>query len=261
MNRRSSFRAGPGAGGVAVAFVAFAALTACSSDQSPGDGGSDTTLTVLAASSLTDAFPEIGETFAEQHDGVEVQFSFAGSQELVAQADSGAPADVLALAGTSSLEVLEQPVGDAVDFARNRLTIIVPEGNPANVQSIDDLADPDVKVALAAPEVPAGGYALEALENAGLEVTPVSEESEVKAVVTRVAVGGADAGIVYVTDATASEADIEAIPIPASVNVVATYPAVSLVDSENAEVADDFVQFLLSDQAQKILNGHGFESP
>ena len=245
----------------AVTFVAITALAACSSDDTTSDGAADTTLTVLAASSLTDAFPEIGDAFADQHDGVEVQFSFAGSQELVAQADSGAPADVLALAGASSLEVLEQATSDAVDFAKNRLTIIVPEGNPAGVQSIDDLADPDVKVALAAPEVPAGGYALEVFENADITVTPVSEESEVKAVVTRVAVGGADAGVVYVTDATASEADVEEIPIPDAVNVIATYPAVSLVDSENAEVADDFVQFLLSDQAQQILNDYGFESP
>ena len=245
----------------AVTFVAITALAACSSDDTTSDGAADTTLTVLAASSLTDAFPEIGDAFADQHDGVEVKFSFAGSQELVAQAGSGAPADVLALAGASSLEVLEQAASDAVDFAKNRLTIIVPEGNPADVQSIDDLADPDVKVALAAPEVPAGGYALEVFKNADITVTPVSEESEVKAVVTRVAVGGADAGVVYVTDATASEADVEEIPIPDAVNVIATYPAVSLVDSENAEVADDFVQFLLSDQAQQILNDYGFESP
>ena len=256
MIRSRTFRA------LVAASVVVVGLTACGSDDGTGaEGDTDTTLTVLAASSLTDAFPEIGDAFAAQHDGVDVQFSFAGSQELVAQADSGAPADVLALAGASSLEALELPSSDVVDFAKNRLTIIVPAGNPADVQGIEDLADPDVKVALAAPEVPAGGYALEVFKNADIEVTPVSEESEVKAVVTRVAVGGADAGVVYVTDAMASDADIDEIPIPAAVNVIATYPAASLTDSDNAELAADFVQFLLTDEAQEILNDYGFESP
>jgi molybdate transport system substrate-binding protein len=236
-------------------------MTACGSDNSGSGGSSDTTLTVLAASSLTDAFPEIGDAFSNDNDGVDVQFSFAGSQELVAQADSGLPADVLALAGGSSLEALDIPASDTVDFAKNRLTIIVPQGNPKNVDSIDDLADPDVKVALAGPDVPAGAYALEAFKNAGITVDPISEETEVKAVVTRVAVGGADAGVVYVTDAKASDADIEEVPIPAAVNVIATYPAVSLTDSDNSNLAAQFVQFLVSEQAQHILNDYGFESP
>jgi molybdate transport system substrate-binding protein len=236
-------------------------MTACGSDNSGSGGSSDTTLTVLAASSLTDAFPEIGDAFSNDNDGVDVQFSFAGSQELVAQADSGLPADVLALAGGSSLEALDIPASDTVDFAKNRLTIIVPQGNPKNVDSIDDLSDPDVKVALAGPDVPAGAYALEAFKNAGITVDPISEETEVKAVVTRVAVGGADAGVVYVTDAKASDADIEEVPIPAAVNVIATYPAVSLTDSDNSNLAAQFVQFLVSEQAQHILNDYGFESP
>jgi molybdate transport system substrate-binding protein len=236
-------------------------MTACGSDNSGSGGSSDTTLTVLAASSLTDAFPEIGDAFSNDNDGVDVQFSFAGSQELVAQADSGLPADVLALAGGSSLEALDIPASDTVDLAKNRLTIIVPQGNPKNVDSIDDLADPDVKVALAGPDVPAGAYALEAFKNAGITVDPISEETEVKAVVTRVAVGGADAGVVYVTDAKASDADIEEVPIPAAVNVIATYPAVSLTDSDNSNLAAQFVQFLVSEQAQHILNDYGFESP
>jgi molybdate transport system substrate-binding protein len=246
----------------AAALVSAIALAGCSANgSSPASSDSDTTLTVLAASSLTDAFPQIGDAFSATHDGVDVRFSFAGSQELVAQADSGTPADVLALAGASSLEALELSASDTVDFAKNRLTIIVPQGNPADVKNIDDLADPDVKVALAGPEVPAGGYALEVFKNAGIAVDPVSEETEVKAVVTRVAVGGADAGLVYVTDAMASDAAIEEVPIPAAVDVVATYLAVTLTDSANADLADQFVQFLTTDEAQRILNDYGFESP
>ena len=246
---------------VVAALVSGTALAGCSNDSSSGTSGSDTTLTVLAASSLTDALPKIGDAFSATHDDVDVQFSFAGSQELVAQADNGAPADVLALAGPSSLEALDLPASNAVDFAKNRLTIIVPKGNPAHVTSIEDLADPNVKVALAGPEVPAGAYALEAFKNAGISVDPVSEETDVKAVVTRVAVGGADAGVVYVTDATAADAGIEDVAIPRALNVIATYPAVSLTDSENAELAADFVRFLVSDDAQQILNDYGFESP
>ncbi|MFL6179196.1 MAG: molybdate ABC transporter substrate-binding protein, partial [Actinomycetes bacterium] len=241
--------------------VSGTALAGCSSDSSSSTSASDTTLTVLAASSLTDAFPQIGDAFSAAHDGVDVEFSFAGSQELVAQADNAAPADVLALAGPSSLQALDLPASDTVDFAKNRLTIIVPKGNPAHVTSIEDLANPDVKVALAGPEVPAGAYALEAFKNAGISVDPVSEETDVKAVVTRVAVGGADAGVVYVTDAMAANADIEEIPIPRATNVIATYPAVSLTDSENAELAREFVRYLVGDDAQQILSDYGFESP
>lgn len=229
-------------------------VTGCS-----GDGTEDaSTLTVLAASSLTDAFPEIGDAFSAQHEGVDVRFSFAGSQELVAQAGSGAPADVLALAGTGSLDTLESATSDPVVFARNELTIIVPAGNPADVDSIEDLAATDVKVALAGPEVPAGTYAAEAFDKAQITVEPVSEETEVKAVVTRVAVGGADAGVVYVTDASASDADIESISIPAKYNVVASYPAVSLRTSGQSGLAEEFVQFLTGDQAQQILESYGF---
>jgi molybdate transport system substrate-binding protein len=236
-------------------------ISGCSASDTESNGEATTTLTVLAASSLTEAFPEIGAAFSDSHPSAEVRFSFAGSQELVAQADSGAPADVLALAGTGNLEALETSAGQPVTFARNRLTIIVPTGNPADVESISDLADPDVKVALAGPEVPAGAYALEAFDKANIDVDPVSEETDVKAVVTRVAVGGADAGVVYVTDALASDAAIESVPIPGRYNVIATYPSVSLATSENADLAQEFTAFLVDDQAQQILIDYGFESP
>lgn len=237
------------------------AVSGCTATESTSGREPTTTLTVLAASSLTDAFPEIGAAFSDEHPDAEVRFSFAGSQELVAQADSGAPADVLALAGSGSLDVLEASSSEPVTFARNRLTIIVPASNPAGVESISDLANPAVKVALAGPEVPAGAYALEAFGKAGVVVDPVSEETEVKAVVTRVAFGGADAGVVYVTDALASDAQIETVPIPERYNVIATYPAVSLDTSPNADLAQEFSDFLTTDTAQQILSGYGFESP
>jgi molybdate transport system substrate-binding protein len=243
---------------LALLAVALLALAGCGSG-SAGDRADQ--LTVLAASSLTETFPEIGQAFEEAHPGASVRLSFAGSQELVAQADGGAPADVLALAGTGSLEALSTGTGDPVVFAHNQLTIIVPPGNPAGIHGLADLADPDVKVALAGPEVPAGAYAREMFDDAGLTVTPVSEEVDVKSVVTRVSVGGADAGVVYVTDADAAGDQVELVPIPDRWNVVATYPAVTLDASGDAALAAQFVQFLLGDQAQQILLDHGFTGP
>lgn len=235
------------------------ALTACSGTDNTSDGAD--TLTVLAAASLTEAFPEIGKAFEDAHSGTSVQFSFAGSQELVAQVDGGSPADVLALAGTGSLDALKAGTGEPVVFAHNLLAIIVPPGNPAGVHTLADLAKPDVKVALAGPDVPAGAYAQEMFANARLHVTPVSEEVDVKAVVTRVAIGGADAGVVYVTDAKAAADQVDMVRVPSRLNVIATYPAVTLDASENADLAAQFVQFLLGDQAQQILREHGFTGP
>ncbi|MEO8106065.1 MAG: molybdate ABC transporter substrate-binding protein, partial [Actinomycetes bacterium] len=205
--------------------------------------------------------PAIGDAFVTTHSNVEVRYSFAGSQELVAQVETGVPADVLTLAGTSTLRTLGEKVGDPVIFARNRLTIIVPTGNSAGVTEIADLADPTVKVALAGPEVPAGIYSAEAFDKAAISVNPVSEESDVRAVITRVSLGGADAGVVYRTDAAATEADIETVPIARRFNVIASYPAVALVDGKNSNLGQEFVDFLTTDEAQKLLNEYGFEAP
>ncbi len=249
---------------LAFALLPLLVLTACSSGGDSSDNDPQmpsTTLTVLAAASLTEVFPDIGSAFTEANPDVTVQFSFAGSQELVAQVDGGAPADVLALAGTSALEPVQDEISEPVAFAGNKLTIIVPPGNPAGVQSMDDLADPSVAVVLAAPEVPAGQYARDILDNAGLVVTPVSEEADVKAVVSRVALGGADAGIVYVTDASAAGDSVESLEIPKRLNVIATYPAVTIDTSTQASAAADFVEFLLSNPAQSELRDAGFLAP
>lgn len=234
---------------------------ACGGSATSPSTSNPTTLTVLAASSLTDVLPEIGAAFTRDHPDADLRYSFAGSQELVAQVQSGVPADVLALAGTSSLPTLDGDIGEPLVFARNRLTIIVPSGNPAAIGAVTDLASPDVKVALAGPEVPAGIYAAEVFQRADISVTPVSEEVDVRAVVTRVALGGADAGIVYRTDAAASDAEIETVPIPDRFNVTATYPAAAVADTETPALTQDFVDFLIGDEAQALLKEYGFEAP
>jgi molybdate transport system substrate-binding protein len=248
--------------GVGAAVVALVALVAgCSSSNDSGSDDSSSSsgtvrLTVAAAASLTEVFPTIGEAFTQANPGTTVQFSFAGSQDIAAQVDAGSPIDAIALAGSASLEAIASKVGTPELFTSNDLVIIVPPGNPKNVRTLADLAD--VRVSLGAPDVPAGQYAREALDAAGVTVTPVSEEQDVKGVVTRVSVGGADAGIVYVTDAKAAGSDVEAVPIPAKVNVVAKYPATTVVASAHAGQAARFVQFLLSDTAQELLRQAGF---
>lgn len=236
--------------------VAVALVAGVSSGCAPAGAASQTTLTVLAASSLTEVFPAIGAAFTAENPRVRVAFSFAGSPDLAAQVDAGAPADVIAVAGTSSLTPISGALGPSTTFTTNALTIIVPPGNPAGVQSLSDLATTDVS--LAAPEVPAGEYARQSLHAAGVTVRPVSEEPDVKSVVSRVTLGGADAGIVYTTDARAAGDSVQLVPIPARFNVVATYPAATLLESASPGDAASFVEFLTSATAQQLLREAGF---
>jgi molybdate transport system substrate-binding protein len=246
----------PGAAlGVAVALLGL--VSGCGSAAGDGSSSVDTvTLTVAAASSLTEVLPRIGEAFTQENPGTTVQFSFASSSDVAAQVDSGSPVDAIAMAGSSSLEAVAEKVGEPELFTSNQLVIIVPPGNPTNVTSLADLAD--LRVSLGAEGVPAGDYAREALAAADVMVTPVSEEVDVKGVVSRVSLGGADAGIVYVTDARAAAGDVDAVPIPAKYNIVAKYPATTVLAGTHAAQARAFVQFLLSDTAQQLLHEAGF---
>jgi molybdate transport system substrate-binding protein len=247
---------------LAIAVLTLVTLTglvagcSSSSDAAAGTSTGTVTLTVAAASSLTEVLPKIGEAFTQREPGTKVQFSFASSSDVAAQVDAGSPIDVIALAGSSSLDAIATKVGTPELFTSNRLVIIVPPGNPKDVQSLADLAD--VRVSLGAGGVPAGDYAREALAAAGVKVTPASLEVDVKGVVSRVAVGGADAGIVYVTDAQAAAGDVDAVPIPTKLNVVAQYPATTVVASTHPDQATAFMQFLLSDTAQQLLREAGF---
>jgi molybdate transport system substrate-binding protein len=215
-------------------------------------------LNVFAAASLTEAFTQTGAGFTAANPGVTVTFNFAGSNDLVAQLQQGAPADVLATADTSTMDKAGDLVADPVPFAANTLVIAVAPGNPLGISSLEDLSRVDVKVVLAAPEVPVGRYAGEILSEAGVDVEPVSLEVTVKGVVTKVALGEADAGIVYATDVTAATGDIEGVAIPDDENVVAVYPLGTVAGSAHADVAAAFVDFVLSAGGQSILADHGF---
>jgi molybdate transport system substrate-binding protein len=217
-------------------------------------------VTVLAAASLTEAFTELGRTFETDHPGVKVTFSFGASSTLAQQALDGAPADLLATADEANLARVVDAGGasDPRVFARNRLSILVGKGNPKGIATLADLADPGVVVVLCAPEVPCGKFGAQVLQKADVTVTPKSLEENVKGVVSKVTLGEADAGLVYVTDARAAGDKAEGVSIPDEQNVIAVYPIGRLKQAGNAEAVLAFRNFVLSPAGQATLAGYGF---
>ena len=229
-----------------------------------GSASNDRELTVAAAASLTAAFTQIGVDFQEET-GVAVVFTFGPSDGLATQIVEGAPVDVFASASPAWMDAISERgpgVRRRTNFARNRLAVIVPTDNPANIHELDDLATDGVQLVLAAEGVPAGDYAREILANAGIAdaalANVVSNEEDVAAVVTKVLTGEADAGIAYVTDVTAEVASrISVVEIPDDVNVIATYPIAVIADSGRPDVAREFVEFVLG-PGQRVLADNGF---
>jgi molybdate transport system substrate-binding protein len=221
-------------------------------------------VTVFAASSLTAAFTEIGDAFMAQNPDAKVTFNFAASSDLVTQIGQGAPADVFASADQSNMKKLTDAGDNATEpvvFATNLLEIIVGPSNPKGITGVADLANANLAVVMCAPEVPCGKYAAQILESAGVTVTPKSLEENVKAVVTKVTLGEADAGIVYETDVTAAGDKAAGVKIPADINVLAEYPIAVTKEAPNAGAAQAFVDFVASDAGQAILASYGFLAP
>ncbi|MFC0600931.1 molybdate ABC transporter substrate-binding protein [Streptomyces palmae] len=235
----------------------------CGSGEDTADGGagSRVRLTVLAASSLSDVFKTAGAAYEKEHPGTKVAFSFAGSQELAAQVRNGAPADALVTADEKTMDGLGADTGKPTVIARNRLVIAVGEGNPEKVRGLGDLAEDGLAVVLAAPEVPVGRYSRQILDKQGIRVKPVSEEPNVRAVLSKVELGEADAGLVYATDADSVPGKVDAVAIPDAQNAVASYPAAALKDSPHGAEAQAFVNWLSGPKAQKILRAAGFQQP
>jgi molybdate transport system substrate-binding protein len=238
-------------------------LAACGGDDSGGGSGagSPAEIKVFAAASLTAAFNELGPQFTAANGGTKVTFNFAGSQALATQIQQGAPADVFASADVPNMDKVKDLVATPQNFAGNLLQIVVEQGNPTGITGLDDLAGKDVKVVLAAEEVPAGKYARQVLDQAGVSVQPVSLEDNVKAVVTKVSLGEADAGIVYVTDVAAGGDKVEGVDIPKEQNVVATYPIATVKASNAQDQAQAFVDLVRSAEGQQVLNKYGFLPP
>lgn len=232
-----------------------------SSSAGATPGQATGTVTVLAAASLTDAFNKIGADLKAGDPGLTTKFSYAGSPTLVQQIQQGAPADVFASADQPNMDRVVkrgQTTGKPQVFAHNRLQIVVPAGNPRKIKSVSDLANPGIKVDVCAPGVPCGTYATTVFNKAGVKVTPVSREDNVKAVVAKVSLGEADAGIVYRTDVQAGGSRVQGVDIPESYNVVAGYPMVQLKTAQNGAGAKAFMDEVMSAQGQQVLEQYGF---
>ena len=248
-------------------------LAGCGDSSGGGDGSATSSpevveLTVSAAASLTEAFGEIGGEFEAANPGTIVTFNFGPSDGLAGQINEGAPVDVFASASPTWMDSVQDDgpgVTGRVDFAQNKLAIVVPAGNPAGIENLDDLTEDGVQLVVAAEGVPVGDYAREVFANAGISeaalANVVSNEEDVKAVITKVQSGDADAGIAYVTDVTPDLAEeLTLIPIPDEVNVIATYPIAVVNGSQEADVAQSFVDYVLGD-GQQILAEYGFLPP
>ena len=224
----------------------------------PGCGSDTERLNVFAAASLGPVMADVEQEFEAANPEVDVVVNLAGSSTLAAQIVAGADAAVFASANVAQIDVVRDGLGlgAATVFATNALVIVVAPGNPLGIADADDLARPDVVVALAAPEVPAGAYALEMLGRAGVEVAPSTLELDVRAVVTRVALGDADAGIAYLTDVV-GRADVASVPVPDDQQVLVEYPVLAIDPS----TGDPFVQILTSEIGRAILRDAGFGTP
>ncbi|MFC0506930.1 molybdate ABC transporter substrate-binding protein [Micromonospora costi] len=255
-----------------VVALAVTGLAGCGGDDpagpQPGGSGGATTvsgnLTVLAAASLTESFTRIGRDFEAAHPGTTVTFSFAGSSALATQINQGAPADVFASAAPATMRTVTDAgngAGSPTTFVRNQLVIAVPKGNPHGVTGLTDLTKPDAKVALCAEQVPCGAAATKALDAAGVTLTPVTLEQDVKAALAKVKLGEVDAALVYRTDVRAAAADVDGVEFPESSGAVNDYPIVVLKNAPNKPAARAFVDHVLSDTGRAVLTEAGFQVP
>jgi molybdate transport system substrate-binding protein len=230
-------------------------LSSCGGD----DGNTDTELTVLAASSLTEVFTELGESFEENHDGLEVRLSFGSSTTLADQAAQGAPGDVLATADETSMAIADDAgvlADDPLIFAANEMVLVVPADNPGDVSSFDDLVDTDW--VRCADDVPCGRVATALVAANGVTAEPASLEVDVKSVLAKVTSGEADAGLVYRTDAQAAGDDVQVIEIPHAADHRATYVIAALSDADDDDLAAEFRELVLSADGQQALTDAGF---
>jgi molybdate transport system substrate-binding protein len=278
VNRRAlPLRLVPAATAVALVLGTTACGGSGSGDTAGGQGSSGSAgssissgalsgeITVFAAASLKKTFTRIGADFEKAHPGAKVTFSFAGSSDLAAQIQQGAPADVFASADTENMDKVTADsltAAPPVVFASNTLEIAVPTGNPAHIASLADLAKPGVKVVLCAPAVPCGSATAKVEQAAGVDIKPVSEEQSVTDVLGKVTAGEADAGVVYVTDVKGAAGGVQGITFAQSSAAVNSYPIAALEASRNPALADAFVRAVTRDAGQQVLAAAGFaEAP
>jgi molybdate transport system substrate-binding protein len=246
----------------------MSAATACggSSSGSSGESSGDSsggTLNVFAAASLVNAFGELQKAYEGRHPGWKVTLNTAGSDQLAAQIEQRAPADVFAAASPKYPEQLEGEdlLGQTTNFATNSLLLVTPKSNPAHIKTAADLEEGDAKVVVADPAVPLGSYTEDVLSNLGIDETKlnvVSKEQDAEAVLAKLTSGEADAGFVYVTDALSQRAKLHEIRFPASADATATYPIGIVSDSTNTKAAQQWIDLVESPQGQAVLTRFGF---
>jgi molybdate transport system substrate-binding protein len=234
------------------------------SSSAPSTSAAGGKIIVFAAASLKQTFTDIGEQFKTDNPGASVEFSFAGSSDLVTQLTQGAPADVFASADNNNMDKASHAgllAGDPVNFASNTLTIAVAPGNPKKIASFKDLTQQGLNVVVCAPQVPCGSATQRVEQATGVTLNPVSEESSVTDVLNKVTTGEADAGLVYVTDAKGAGDKVGEVPFPEAAGAVNTYPIAVLKESKNPELAHKFVDLVTGESGQKVLNAAGFAKP
>jgi molybdate transport system substrate-binding protein len=247
----------------AVAVVAVTVLGACGSGTADTAGPAPRTLTVSAAASLTQTFGALGKQFEAANPGVTVRFSFGGSPDLAQQIVNGAPVDVFAAASDATMKTVTD-AGDAADptrFATNSLQIATAPGNPKGITSFADLTKPGLKVVTCAPKVPCGAAEQKVEKATGITLSPVSQESDVTSVLTKVESGVADAGLVYVTDVKGSGDKVDGVSFPEASNAVTNYPIAVVKNGPQPELATAFMALVAGPTGRKELAAAGFGAP
>jgi molybdate transport system substrate-binding protein len=244
-----------------IAVVLLVMTAGCGSTSEPSGGHK---IIVFAAASLKGAFTDIGKQFQAANPGASVEFSFAGSSDLVTQLTQGAQADVFASADTKNMDKAAQAgllAANPVNFASNTLTIAVAPGNPKHITAFRDLTKPGTTVVVCAAQAPCGSATQKVEKATGVDLAPVSEESSVTDVLNKVTTRQADAGLVYVTDAIAAGTKVAAVPFPEAAGAVNTYPIAALKQSQNPELSKKFIDLITGEAGQKTLSAAGFAKP
>ncbi|MCE0761608.1 molybdate ABC transporter substrate-binding protein [Pseudonocardia kujensis] len=250
-----------------VAGLAVVLAAACSSpSQAPSTGGPSAapearTLTVFAAASLTESFNALEKQFETDNPGVDVRLSYGGSSDLAQQIVNGAPADVFAAASDSTMKTVTDAnltAAAPTTFATNVLQIATAPGNPKAIAAFADLAKPDVKTVVCAPQVPCGAATTKVEQSTGVELKPVSEENDVKSVLSKVSTGNADAGLVYVTDVNAAKGQVQGVSFPESSAAKTDYPIAVVKNAPQADLAQKWVELVTGETGQKTLEAQGF---
>jgi len=242
------------------AVVLVLPLAACGGGDATGEGDDGGELTVLAAASLTDVFEDLAVDFEREHD-VDVTFSFGSSTDLAQQAADGAPGDVLATADETSMQVAEEAgvAGEVTTFATNQMVMVTPPGNPAGIETLDDLGG--ATWVRCADEVPCGRVAVDVLEANGVSAEPASLEDDVRATLDKVVSGEADAGMVYASDAVAAGDEVTTVEIPGAEDQLTSYVVTTLEQGEDPDLAREWVDLVTSEEGQQALTDAGFTRP